>query len=196
MKKIFKITFFVFFLQSIFCNQIFCSEESDEPFVMDILIAGTKDQPYIYQVEISGEKQLHKYLWLRGGLAGIFDSNKPDLFGGLTLGFRLHGKAFFAPFLGIGSYFGKSTHYKDADDDGVNNDDDAWTDEPGEKKRVDNYLSAIYPEIGMQINIAKEKRISAFGRYYVSTEGRDDDSWLWGLSFSVKFGSDSEDGKD
>ncbi|MFH1062749.1 MAG: hypothetical protein V1747_07705 [Candidatus Omnitrophota bacterium] len=162
----------------------------------DITLAVTNGQPYIYQAEISAEKKLHKYLWLRCGLAGIFDSNKPDLFGGITLGVRLHGKAFFAPFVGIGSFLGESAHYKDADHDGINNDGDAWTDEPGEKKRVNNFISAIYPEIGMQINIAKEKSISAFGRYYVSTEGRDDDSWMWGFSFSVKFGAGLKNEKD
>lgn len=123
--------------------------------------------------------------WLtwRGGLSGYVGPD--DLYGGLDTGVRIQPPTRIAPFAGVGMFHGISRAYEDADADFVDNDDDGFIDEPGEEERtIDGWLSVIYPEVGAHWWINGNWRVTAYSRYLVTTEGRDNDDWLLGVQFA------------
>lgn len=70
--------------------------------------------------------------------------------------------------------------------DGLDNDDDGWIDEYGEKEwDFDNWLVAVYPEVGTHVWLNGSWRLTAYGRYLVTTEGRVHDDWLLGGQLTV-----------
>jgi hypothetical protein len=123
--------------------------------------------------------------WLtgRGALSAFVGPD--DGFLGVDLGVRLQTPTRLAPFVGLGTFNGVSRCYELADRDGVDNDDDGWIDESGEeKKTIDGWLSSLYPEAGAHWWINGDWRVTAYGRYLVTTEGRDNDDWLLGLQIT------------
>ena len=73
-----------------------------------------------------------------------------------------------------------------ADDDWVDNDDDGFVDESGEdKERFSGFLASVYPEVGGHFWWTPRLRLTGFGRYMFTTEGRDQDDWLIGGGLAV-----------
>ncbi|MEM8734669.1 MAG: hypothetical protein AAGG44_10630 [Planctomycetota bacterium] len=109
-----------------------------------------------------------------------------DWYAGVDSGVRLQLPTRLAPFVGVGTFNGLSTTYVSADDDGIDNDDDDRIDERGEEKLdFDGWLSSVYPEVGAHFWATGQTRITAFGRYLVTTEGREHDDWLIGFQVSA-----------
>ncbi|MBC8354227.1 MAG: hypothetical protein H8E66_19715 [Planctomycetes bacterium] len=105
---------------------------------------------------------------------------------GLDAGVRLQTPSRVAPFVGVGTFHGVSRGVELADWDGRDNDDDGWIDEFGEEESgVDDWLSAVYPEVGAHLWVNANWRLTAYGRYFVTTEGRDHDDWLIGMQLAA-----------
>ena len=82
----------------------------------------------------------------------------------------------------------------DDDDDTVHphNDDPPppSTPEP-DKTRMTHGFAAIYPEIGVHYWLSSNTRVTASGSYWISTEGRDQDSWFVGVNLGFLFGPEA-----
>ena len=129
--------------------------------------------------ELGVEGYLQNWVSARGAVA-IFGADGEG-YGGLDLGVRLQPPSRVAPFIGVGMFNGGSKGVVDADDDGFDNDDDGRIDERGEQRdRLDGWLTAVYPEVGLHAWLNGRLRMSMFGRYFVTNHGRDDDHWLVG----------------
>jgi hypothetical protein len=137
----------------------------------------------LYGGELGGEAYLSEWSTGRAALAGYVGPD--DVYGGLDIGARLQTPTRIAPFVGIGAFNGFSTGEERADDDGIDNDDDGLVDERREKRTTyDGWLSAIYPEVGLHLWLDGCWRVTAYGRYLVTTEGRGQDDWLLGLQIA------------
>ncbi len=124
--------------------------------------------------------------WISGrySLAGYIGDNEG--YAGLDAGVRIQTPTRVAPFVGIGIFNGYSRGRELADNDFRDNDDDGFIDEPGEEKTgIDDWLSAVYPEVGMHAWLNGSMRLTAFGRYFVTTEGRARDDWLIGGQVAI-----------
>jgi hypothetical protein len=125
--------------------------------------------------------------WLetRAGLAGLAGADSdPESLGdllylGVNGGARLGSPTRIAPFIGVGTFAGVSTYDVVAaalDDD---DDDDLFDDPEDERLRL---VGAVYPEVGLHVWVTDRLRLTGSAAYYVTTEGRDNDFWLFGLS--------------
>lgn len=107
-------------------------------------------------------------------------------YAGADTGVRLQLPTRISPFVGVGMFNGVSRGITDASRDRIDNDDDGIVDEYGEEDSYpDAWLSAIYPELGTHFWLTGHGRLTAFGRYLVTTEGRAQDGWLIGGQFTV-----------
>ncbi len=105
---------------------------------------------------------------------------------GADLGARVQTPSRVAPFAGVGMFLGARPHKDLADMDGLDNDDDGWIDEHGEDEwDLDNWLIAVYPEVGVHAWLNGSLRLTAYGRYFVTTEGRVHDDWLVGCQLTA-----------
>lgn len=134
--------------------------------------------------EIGGEAYPDSWISYRAGLAGFIGHG--DWYAGLDSGIRTQLPTRLTPFVGAGMFHGLSTTREDATRDGEDNDDDGFADEYGEKATVfDGWLSTVYPEVGIHFWPTGQSRFSVFGRYLVTTQGRDHDDWLVGMQFTA-----------
>ncbi len=124
--------------------------------------------------------------WMTARAALAIYGNDGEGYGGLDLGVRFQPPSRIAPFVGLGLFNGGSKGVRDADFDGADNDDDGLIDERGEtRSTLDGWTTAIYPEVGVHAWINGRTRISGFGRYFITTHGRDDDHWLIGGQVTI-----------
>ena len=129
-------------------------------------------------VDVGFEYYDQSWLSQRLGFASYF--SEEDGYLGLETSVRAQLPTRIAPFVGVGAIAGVSRTVSDQPD-GLDNDDDLLTDEPGElASSVDHVLGAVYPEAGVHTWLNGRWRVSAFGRYMVTTLGRDHDDWLIG----------------
>lgn len=124
------------------------------------------------------------YLTNRVGL--IAAVNDEDFYVGGEMGFRIQTPTRLAPFVGLGLFAGASSTRSPAEHDNVDNDDDGAVDEDGETEfDFDGALAAVYPEVGLHFWWTPRVRLSGFGRYMVTTEGRRADSNYFGASIAI-----------
>lgn len=141
------------------------------------------DEPF-FGGELGMEGYSTSWYTGRAALATYIGDNEGYL--GLDTGFRLQTPSRVAPFVGVGMFHGVSRDVELADWDGRDNDDDGLIDERGEQKSgVDGWLSAVYPEVGAHLWLTGNWRLTGYGRYFVTTEGRDHDDWLIGLQLAA-----------
>ena len=126
-------------------------------------------------------------------LTGLAGTGAHDWFLGPEVGVRLQTPSRVAPFVGVGGFLGLNRFYEDADNDGIDNDDDGAVDEFGEETDEYKAIVAVYPEVGLHAWLTGSTRLTASGRYYVTEEGRDDDFWYFGLSLSWLFGQEEDE---
>jgi hypothetical protein len=133
--------------------------------------------------ELGGESYITSWITARGALSGYLGEDEG--YGGLDLGVRLQTPTRVAPLIGVGTFQGGSRGVKIAHWDGLDNDNDGRIDEYGEKKStVDGWMSAIYPEVGAHFWVDGNWRLTGYGRYFVSSEGRKQDDWLLGVQLT------------
>lgn len=112
-------------------------------------------------------------------------ANGEDLFTGADGGFRLQTPSRLAPFVGLGMFAGAARETVPARDDFIDNDDDGAIDELGEEdERFTGALAAVYPELGAHFWWNANTRLTAYGRYMVTTDGRESDDWLCGIGIA------------
>ncbi len=126
--------------------------------------------------------------WLTGAraISGYYGDDEGFL--GLEVGARLQTPTRLAPFVGVGAFQGFSRGVELVDNDGLDNDDDWFIDERGEEtSTIDHFSTAVYPEVGAHLWIDGNWRLTTYGRYLVTSQGRDSDDWLIGLQVT-RFG--------
>ena len=134
--------------------------------------------------ELGAEAYGTSWLTGRGALSGYYGHDEGFL--GADLGFRLQTPTRIAPFVGVGTFQGISRGVRLADEDGLDNDDDGRWDEKGETDGyIDGLLSVVYPEVGVHAWLNGNWRITTYGRYLVTSQGRAYDDWLLGLQLTA-----------
>lgn len=134
--------------------------------------------------ELGGE--VYGTSWYTGRMALAGYIGHGDWYAGVDTGMRLQLPSRITPFAGAGTFHGLSTSREDARDDFIDNDDDGAVDERGEKKtEFDGWLSTVYPEVGAHFWSSGQSRFTVFGRYLVTTEGREHDDWLIGFQLTT-----------
>ena len=103
---------------------------------------------------------------------------------GLDLGARLQSPTRLAPFVGVGGSAGILLQdavplLLDLGDDSP----PSLLDE--EEAETTGGLATFYPEVGAHFWLDGRIRLTAFGRYLITTEGRDFDDWLVGGQISI-----------
>lgn len=146
------------------------------------------DEHAIFGGELGVESYAENWVSLRGSLAtyiGETDGNTEG-YGGLDMGIRFQTPSRIAPFVGVGIFNGISKGTESANGDGIDNDDDGAIDERSERRStVDGWMTAVYPEVGLHLWANSKVRLTGFGRYFVTTEGRKQDDWLIGGQITV-----------
>lgn len=137
-----------------------------------------------FVADVGSENYLTSYLTQRLSLSGAAGWDQASI--GLDTGLRLQTPTRLAPFVGVGGYLGMNWETVDADDDGVDNDEDGATDELGEEDtEYDLTMASIYPEVGAHFWWTPHARLTGFGRYWVTTDGRESDAWIVGGGLAI-----------
>lgn len=121
---------------------------------------------------ISKGREEYPYSWVSNRIAfeGIASTSQPEfLYGGIDLGIRAQTPSRIAPFVGAGGSVGFSAIDILASALEVEDDDDDWS-----------VMAAAYPEVGVHFWVNGRYRLTFFGRYMITTSGRDHDGWLIG----------------
>lgn len=146
--------------------------------------AAGQSSPFTVGGEIGGFSYWTPCLSGRFGLTGIVGTGEENLFGGIDLGVRAQTPTRFAPFAGIGTTVGYAVFHTDWSDDYIDNDGDGYIDEPGEHDIDDAFIAAVYPETGIHFWLSGRTRLTASGRYMVTSDGRENDFWYYGLTLA------------
>ncbi len=149
-----------------------------------LYIAGAgRDDPVAAGAEAGVFGYAEPWCEYRAGFSGlVHETGDHPLSGGMIGSARLQVPSRFAPFVGLGVYGGWAG-LESAEDDGIDNDDDTFVDEPGENDSA--FALAVFPEIGTHFWLSHRTRITTSVTYYVTNQGRDDDFLFYsvGLSF-------------
>jgi hypothetical protein len=150
--------------------------------------AAGQSSPFTAGAEIGGACYWSSCCSGHAGLVGVAGAGADNLFGGADVGLRVQPPTRLAPFVGIGAMGGISA-FKERDDEIVDddyndNDDDGIVDEPGETTHEREALAAVYPEIGVHFWLNGLTRLTASGRYLVTSDGRENDFWYYGLTLA------------
>ena len=135
-------------------------------------------------IDVGVENYAASFLTTRGSWMLLGDGE--DLFTGADLGIRLQTPSRLAPFAGVGLFAGYAEEVVPAADDGIDNDDDGFVDERGEdRERFSDFLASVYPEFGVHFWWMPGVRLTSFGRYMVTTQGRREDDWMIGGGLAI-----------
>lgn len=134
-------------------------------------------------IDIGRELYDTNYLTTRLSLSGLAGEDLASV--GLDTGVRLQAPTRLAPFVGVGGTAGLLL------EDAVPLLLDTATDSMDSPISLENNssdsvggLAAIYPEVGLHFWFDGHIRLTAFGRYMITTEGRQHDDWLIGGQFT------------
>lgn len=147
--------------------------------------AAGSDHPLTAGTEIGVFHYLDPSLETRAGLKGLIGTGAKDWFLGGDFGLRLQSPSRLAPFVGVGTFVGGNRRSELAIHDHVDNDRDGAVDERGEYKGVYSYMASVYPELGIHFWLNGQTRLTTGAQYHLTTEGRDDDFWFFGVSLSL-----------
>lgn len=153
-------------------------------FVSGGLMSRPDAKSELLGIDVGMEGYVASFATTRASL--MFMSDGDDWFTGADLGLRIQSPTRLAPFAGVGMFAGYAKEVVRADDDWIDNDDDGFTDEDGEdRERFSDFLVSVYPETGVHFWWTPSLRLTGFGRYMVTSQGRDDDDWLIGGGLAV-----------
>lgn len=118
--------------------------------------------------------------WMSHHLGLATYISESEGFMGAESGLRFQFPSRVTPFAGVGGFVGASRTVVDTAD-GSDNDDDGFVDEPGEVySQIDEFLVAIYPELGAHLWINGNWRASVSGRYFCTSLSDAHDDWMLG----------------
>lgn len=161
-------------------------QASDARFMDDrggfVVGIGGSGDPTAISGEIGIEGYFTSYITGKATLQGLLAEGAEVAAGGVNLALRVQSPTRFAPFAGVGTFIGGGSREECGCNNGLDDDDDGWIDEPGEIREVNHGLFAIYPEVGAHFWLSPNVRLTGSGAYYITNEGRDYDFWLVGLT--------------
>lgn len=131
--------------------------------------------------------------WLSSklALAGQLNSGARNAFVGMNSAVHVSTPTRVAPFIGAGLFGGVDIATVI---NTLGNDDEDDEDDDVEDTKT-QFLGAIYPEAGVHVWLTGRTRLSASASYWVTTEGRHDDFWYYGLGLTFSFGPESRTSK-
>ena len=142
------------------------------------------DEPLALGAELGAFHYFGSFLETRGGIKGLGGTAEKDWFLGGDFGLRLQAPSRLTPFVGVGTFLGGNKHSELAENDHLDNDDDLSVDERGEREDVYNFLASVYPELGVHFWINGKTRLTAGAQYHLTTSGRSNDFWFFGISLA------------
>jgi hypothetical protein len=142
------------------------------------------DEPFALGAELGGFHYFGSFLETRGGIKGLAGTSEKDWFLGGDFGLRLQAPSRLTPFVGVGTFLGGNKKSVLAENDHLDNDDDLSVDERGEREDVYNFLASVYPELGVHFWINGKTRLTAGAQYHLTTSGRSNDFWFFGVSLA------------
>ena len=143
------------------------------------------DEPTSVGLEIGGVEYLSSALEGHGGFNGLVGTGAEDWFLGGTIGLRLQSPTRLAPFVGVGAFAGFNWELHDAENDGIDNDDDGAVDELNETKTEYGGLAAVFPEVGVHYWLGSDSRLTLSASRWFTTEESSDDFWFFGIGITV-----------
>lgn len=182
------ICLFVCFILSAGMSATASASESEPKDGRLYLEMGAGEKPAALWLSVGGTGYLDERNSFNMGLYFLVTENIIDdeyYNTGLTLSYRhnLTARGALRPFIGVGGAVGYTEHNVLAENDSIDNDNDGLTDEPGEEINLtSNEMAMLFPEVGLDIWMTKETKLSLSARYYLTTEGRDVDFWLFGAA--------------
>ncbi len=140
---------------------------------------GWRDDPSAFVAELGVATYLTRHISARGSAIFFAEDSLNHTYGGVGGGLRLNFGKDLSPFIGAGFFYGQDKDDVVADNDGIDNDGDGWTDEPGEEKEVitDSMLT-VYPEVGLHLWITDNIRLTGSLKYYETTKSSTHDFWM------------------
>ena len=140
---------------------------------------GWRHDPGAFVVEAGVATHLTRHLSARGAFIFFAEENLDHTYGGISGGLRWNFGKDVSPFIGAGFFYGSDEDEQLADNDGVDNDGDGWTDEQGETKDVvTDSMFTVYPEAGLHLWITDNIRITGSVKYYETTKSSTHDFWM------------------
>jgi len=135
-----------------------------------------QSSPFNLGGEIGREEYLTSCFSARAGLMGLLSTNAEGCaFLGGNVGARIQTPTRLAPFAGVGAFAGVAewwaTTYTIVDDVEIT-----------VESEETHGLAGLYPEVGAHFWLNGKTRVSLSGSYLVTTEGRDEDFWFYGLT--------------
>ncbi len=146
--------------------------------------AAGQSSPFTAGAEIGGFTYWSPCFSGRLGLTGVLGTGAENFFVGVDSGVQAQLPTRLTPFAGVGTTLGYAALFGDAEVDGYDNDGNGHVDELGESDLDREFLAAVYPETGVHFWLNGSTRLTASGRYMVTTAGRDSDFWYYGLTLA------------
>lgn len=125
----------------------------------------------------------------RLGLSGYSGDDTLSL--GVDVGARLQTPTRLAPFVGVGGYGGVSLEdavpliIESAFDSTFDSDDSFESVSTNDSSNTVGGLALFYPEVGAHFWVDGKIRLSTFGRYLITSQGRDTDGWYVGAQIAL-----------
>ena len=131
-------------------------------------------------VEVGRELYQTNYFTTRIALNGFAGQDVGSV--GVDVGARAQTPTRLAPFVGVGASAGVLIQDVVG---AVLDDNDIITSPPLQEERSVDGLATLYPEVGAHFWMDGRIRLTAFGRYLITTQGRDFDDWLVGGQIAI-----------
>ena len=148
---------------------------------------GGKSGSGAFMAELGKFGFISEHLSSRAGLSILASESADDIFSGGDLGVRYNffGQG-FSPFVGLGLFAGWPPE-EEAEHDAIDNDDDGYIDESGEKEEMKSPLVSVYPELGFHLWVKDSLRITISSKSHITTKGRSHDFKMYSLGFALQY---------
>ncbi len=137
-----------------------------------------------FNVGVGGEEWVNDYCSGRFGVALMGVSKKDGLYGTAYAGMRVSAPFVVSPFVGLGVAIGRG-YDKDVGDGYDRH--PAITINGEDTHGLYRYIAVVYPEAGVRIWLGRRSSLVASVRYFMSTTGRANDSFMYGGGLTVQY---------
>lgn len=163
------------------------SEDWDEHGVAELEVM-MNNRTHDYNVSVVGEGWKNDYLSGRFGMGVLGVQRDKGIYGAAFGGIRVSIPFYVSPFVGAAVLIGRGW---DRGSDARYNRDQAQLTSPQSNDNQDRgpygYIVACYPEAGVRIWLGQRASLSGSVRYFVSSNGRSSDCFLYGGSLNMRF---------
>jgi len=137
-----------------------------------------------FNVGAGGEIWENEVVSSRFGVAALGVNKKDGLYGALYAGVRLNVPFVVSPFVGLSVAIGRGY---DKDSEVRDNRNPSITFNGEDTRGPYTYIAACYPEAGVRLWLGRRAALVGSVRYFMSTTGRANDSFLYGGSLNVGY---------